>query len=44
MELCECSARDIFDYTEDPLQEDEIALIMLESLKVNYNFFFLLSY
>jgi len=33
MELCSCCARDIFEYTEDPLLESEIALIMYESLK-----------
>lgn len=39
MEICDGSARDIFDYTDDPLLEEEIALIMHESLKV-FSFFF----
>ena len=34
MELCEGSVRDIFEYSDDPLLEQEIALIMHESLKV----------
>ena len=33
MELCNCSVRDIYDYTEDPLQEKEIAIIARETLK-----------
>ena len=36
MELCEGSVRDIFEYSDDPLLEQEIALIMHESLKVNF--------
>ena len=38
MELCNCSTRDIFDYTEDPLLEKEIALIAKETLKVTIYF------
>ena len=34
MEICDCSARDIFEYSEEPLLEEEIALIAYESLKV----------
>ena len=34
MELCEGSVRDIFEFSEEPLLEKEIALIMHESLKV----------
>ena len=37
MELCSCSVRDIFDYTEDPLLEKEIALIARQSLEVNFS-------
>ena len=36
MEVCEGSVRDIFEFTDDPLHEDEIALIMHESLKVGW--------
>ena len=36
MEICDCSARDIFEYSEEPLLEEEIALIAYESLKVCY--------
>jgi len=32
MELCDCSARDIFEFEEDPLLEEEIALIAEGSL------------
>ena len=32
--LWNCSARDIFEYSEDPLLEEEIALIINESVKV----------
>jgi hypothetical protein len=35
MELCEGSVRDIFEYSDEPLQEEEIALIMHETLKVS---------
>lgn len=38
MELCDCSARDIFEYSEDPLLEEEIALITYEAVKVNSSF------
>lgn len=38
MELCSCSVRDIFDYTEDPLLEKEIALIARQSLQVRLIF------
>ena len=34
MELCDCSTRDIFEFEEDPLQEDEIAQIAYGSLLV----------
>ena len=33
MELCDCSARDIFEYSEDPLLEEEIALITYEAVR-----------
>jgi serine/threonine protein kinase len=33
MELCASSARDVFDYEEVPLKEEEIALITYETLK-----------
>lgn len=35
MELCECCARDVFEFEDDPLLEEEIALIAEGSLKVN---------
>lgn len=38
MEVCDGSVRDIFDYSDDPLYEEEIALIMHESLKVSSTF------
>ena len=34
MELCDSSVRDIFEFSDDPLLEKEIALIMNETLKV----------
>ena len=36
MELCDCSTRDIFEYEEDPLLEEEIAAIAEGSLKVSF--------
>ena len=35
MELCDSSARDIFEFEEDPLYEEEIAQIMYGSLLVS---------
>ena len=40
MELCSCCARDIFEFEEDPLLEEEIAQIMWGSLIVRYLVYF----
>ena len=45
MELCSCCARDIFEFEEDPLLEEEIAQIMWGSLIVWYfTYFFYFFY